>query len=551
MPAQLPGVLWEEFCNEAATTSAIEFARKSAAFVSQNEIYNNSTFFSKAPRKFIDTFYIEFDKELQRIAKENEETLRNQSIAQNKKGDKSNRKLSMRMKSIFRKNVSDRDNMKDLCESPTDNKSSLNNSKHLLDRTVAGNEIIKDSMMHELANIEGRGDDGMSWQKCRLVLSKAPGGYMLEFYVPPKASKPKTGAFCFLIHEARKASSLEMPDSDCVFVIKAVNNKEYMLAASDEENMNQWLELIHKCMEEDSSAPNTPSNMADSPTNAFSFDDSRTQVTQPQSLIQFDETESSSTSEIQGAKPKFIKASTQSPLAINQQQFSRRVLDEDDVNLVVQTPPEHDDEIIEPSSANNINNTEGVAPSEGPDWMNASVDEHPLSVYPWFHGTISRVQASMLVLNGGQPWHGVFLVRQSETRRGEYVLTFNLQSKSKHLRLSLNPEGNCRVQHLSFQSIFDMLEHFREHPIPLESTGSDDVCLTNFVICEESTDRISRSISTPDSNNSNMVRRANSYNSGAIQRQAQTSRVVTGSVRQTRTEIALRPRAVTNQYAMM
>ena len=36
---------------------------------------------------------------------------------------------------------------------------------------------------------------------------------------------------------------------------QAVNNKEYMLAADDEDSMNQWLDLIHKCMEEDSSAP--------------------------------------------------------------------------------------------------------------------------------------------------------------------------------------------------------------------------------------------------------------------------------------------------------
>jgi hypothetical protein len=40
-----------------------------------------------------------------------------------------------------------------------------------------------------------------------------------------------------------------------LFNIQAVNNKEYMIAANDEHEMNEWLELIHKCMEEDSSAP--------------------------------------------------------------------------------------------------------------------------------------------------------------------------------------------------------------------------------------------------------------------------------------------------------
>lgn len=51
--------------------------------------------------------------------------------------------------------------------------------------------------------------------------------------------------------------------------------------------------------------------------------------------------------------------------------------------------------------------------------------------------------------------------------------------------MTINPDGACRVQHLSFATIFDLLEYFRDNHIPLESGGTSDVTLSEFVIAAD------------------------------------------------------------------
>lgn len=107
-------------------------------------------------------------------------------------------------------------------------------------------ECQKEGIVHYLSgeNLDGT----QKWEKCRLCLVKTVGGYMLEFYSPPKAVKPKSGVFCFLISEARETTALEMPDRENTFVLKAENNMEYVIEAYDTEDMRSWLTIIKYSM---------------------------------------------------------------------------------------------------------------------------------------------------------------------------------------------------------------------------------------------------------------------------------------------------------------
>ncbi|KAG5831974.1 hypothetical protein ANANG_G00286180 [Anguilla anguilla] len=283
---------------------------------------------------------------------------------------------------------------------------------------------------------------GGRWQKCRLVLRarEREGGergedYFLEFFIPPKSSKPRLAIPCGSILDVRSTTALEVPDKENTFFLQVEGPVQYVIETRDAVQMRAWLSDIR---------------------NAICLSEQE---------------------DIEGcaAGARRTSAGPRSSATASLKLPPRAPLDESDSRLLGGGGASLGTPFAETPDA-----TGSFLFSDVATPLTETV-EHPLSECQWFHGTLSRLKAAQLVLAGGTASHGVFLVRQSETRRGEYVLTFNFQGKAKHLRLSLNEDGQCRVQHLWFQSIFDMLEHFRVHPIPLESGGASDVTLISFV----------------------------------------------------------------------
>ncbi|XP_045454241.1 SH2B adapter protein 1 [Melitaea cinxia] len=413
---------WVEFCERQAKTAAQDFAKACLQYIqtSAGEVAARPISQKEFLKKFIECFSEQFDFEFGKLKALHK--LPNGTHTGHDESDYSEdtdspktqhkpffRRLSFkglrRGKGLFHKQHSDEVELS----------SNLNKHKTKLAKIVV--ECRKEGLVNYLTpeSLEQPGGP-QKWEKCRLALVKTVGGYMLEFYSPPKAQKPRSGVFCFLISEARETTALEMPDHENTFVLKADNNMEYVIEAADVDDMKSWLATIKYCMRSAPTSQPPPESLAGQPE----------------------------------AAPPDLPPRRDLP-------SSTSIAD-----LAIDTPEEAELGSIAEEACE-------------------SSPRLSLAEWPWFHGTLARAAAAACVLEGGAAAHGCYLVRQSETRRGEYVLTFNFQGRAKHLRMTLSAAGQCRVQHLWFPNVHDMLEHFRASPIPLESGGAADVTLGQFV----------------------------------------------------------------------
>lgn len=245
-----------------------------------------------------------------------------------------------------------------------------------------------------------------------------------------------------------------MPDKENTFVLKADDDIEYLIEAKDSTDMKSWIATIRYCMK----APPTSQ-----PPTASKDDAASSKPTLPTISISPIDTISS----VYAPSPSYSNVVSCAALNAN----NTYSLNQNETTSPVR-PPKKSSEVVKTSPQCQLD-TEDLKYD-----VNA-----PMSDYPWwvirifggfnfqynflrFHGTLSRTDASTMVLYKGKlssiasgreretrsDGHGIFLVRQSETRKGEFVLTFNFQGRAKHLRMSINDLGHCRVQHLWFVS---------------------------------------------------------------------------------------------------
>uniref|UniRef100_A0A8D2MR83 SH2 domain-containing protein n=1 Tax=Zonotrichia albicollis TaxID=44394 RepID=A0A8D2MR83_ZONAL len=468
---------WREFCKLHAQAAAVDFAQKFCQFLKENPHYDTPGAETSFSHHFTANFLDIFSLEVSRVFVSDSPTKYNivpfqvqahkvSSYGQSRSSEDVS--IHAAAKPKFKKGFSLRnmslcvvDGMKEMWHRKSSPEPGPGDPREKWTHKLRLSKVPSSKV--ELVDIQREGtlrymvaDDtncvgSSQWQKCRLLLRKAVKvegeRFLLEFYVPPKASKPKVSIPLSAIIEVRTTMPLEMPDKDNTFVLKVragrgslqeppLHLHSAVQEAQTPKGSLPWLSELrcqkHQCSPEDPCL-------------------------------------------LQCALPSSHNAAMATSVPVPPGR-GRDSLGE----LLTHVPLENFLQTLE-SSPTAGGHLTGTGMQDADSEAEAEIN---LSDFPWFHGTLSRIKAAQLVLFGGARSHGLFVIRQSETRPGEYVLTFNFQGKAKHLRLSLNESGQCHVQHLWFQTIFDMLRHFHTHPIPLESGGAADITLRSYVVAQ-------------------------------------------------------------------
>ena len=98
--------------------------------------------------------------------------------------------------------------------------------------------------------------------------------------------------------------------------------------------------------------------------------------------------------------------------------------------------------------------------------LKSRADDSPYEQENWYYGSISREEAEH-ILKFDHVEQGEFLIRNSERRTGSYSLSIRAHDEIiRHFRIESNDDSQrFQIGKRSFQSLYDLIEHYKMHPI--------------------------------------------------------------------------------------
>nr|XP_015826902.2 SHC-transforming protein 2 isoform X1 [Nothobranchius furzeri] len=119
------------------------------------------------------------------------------------------------------------------------------------------------------------------------------------------------------------------------------------------------------------------------------------------------------------------------------------------------------------SQVGGVRNLEDQWPSPPRRRAPVAPNEEQLRREPWYHSRMSRRDAEKLLVRDGD-----FLVRESTTNPGQYVLTGMHCGLPKHLLL-VDPEGVVRTKDMLFESISHLISYHLKNELPIVAAESE------------------------------------------------------------------------------
>ncbi|XP_018912319.1 tyrosine-protein phosphatase non-receptor type 11 isoform X2 [Bemisia tabaci] len=101
--------------------------------------------------------------------------------------------------------------------------------------------------------------------------------------------------------------------------------------------------------------------------------------------------------------------------------------------------------------------------------LSAAERRHSTALAQWFHGHLSGKEAEQLILDKGK--NGSFLVRESQSKPGDYVLCVRTDDKVTHVMIRCKDNRYDVGGGVKFDSLSELIEHYKHNPM-VETSGT-------------------------------------------------------------------------------